>query len=279
MIRAIKPYQIIVAMLAGIMLVNGFLRFNPVRIAIGTAAGLVFWFLLSVIGMLVIVNKNIKLYKVLDKYGFSMEYLRVYEQERITNKPFKIQYALEYAEIFMNIGKPDEAIKYLNTLTIPPNANIGFQAEYFFIYVKSALKIGNLAIAEDMWSRSSALISQITANPQNASFGYLVVLPMIYTDCFAARQNGDKTRLERALKQTEEFINSAVYRTYWDNWGGFAFEIIRLYELRELGMTDKYNALLPEVRSKIENSERLFTCLKTMGLENLTQIENGEFPI
>lgn len=279
MIRVTKPYSVIITMAAGIVLVNGILRFDPIRIAIGAALGLILHFALMMISIAVIMGRNLKLYKVFDQYGFSREYLQAYEQYCISGKPFNMQHALSYAEIFMNIGKGDEAIKYLNTLTVPETANIGFQAQYFYIYVMSALKIGNLAIAEDMWNKSSTLINRITTNPQDASFGYLIVMPIICIDCYAARNNGDKTRLERAFQQTENFMSTAAYHTYLNHHGGFTFEVIRLYELRELGMTDKYNALLPKVKNRIENSKRLFTCMKTMELDDLAKIENGEFPL
>lgn len=278
MIRGTKPHHIIIPMIAWILLVNGFTRFSPIRIVIGAAAGLVFTLLWYLVATIVIVQRNAKVHSVLDEKGFCMEYLRVYERERITNKPFRLDYALEYAEIFMNIGKPDEAIKYLNTLTIPASANPMFHVSYFYIYVMSALKINNLAIAEDMWKRSSALINQITTNPASVANGYLVILSMIYTDCFAARQSGDKSRLERAFQQTESAMNGEIGKAYAVG-GGNAFDIARLYQLKTLGMTDRYNALLPEVRAKIESSEPMIACLKAMELEDLAQIENGELPI
>lgn len=278
MLRGTKPHHIIIPMIAWIMIINGFTRFSPIRIAIGAGLGLVFTLLWYIVAAIVIVQKNAKVYKVLDEQGFCMEYLRVYERERITNKPFRLDYALEYAEIFMNIGKPDEAIKYLNTLTIPANANPMFHASYFYVYVRSALKINNLAIAEDMWKRSSALINQISTNPTSVVNGYLVVLSMIYTDCFAARQSGDKARLERALEQTKSAMNGEIGKAYAVG-GGNSFDIALLYELKTLGMTDRYNELFREVKAKIESSKPIFACMKTMELEDLAQIENGELPI
>ena len=278
MIRGTKPQHIIIPVIAWIMLVNGFTRFSPIRIVIGAAAGLVFTLLWYLIGSFVIVQKNAKVYSVLDRQGFCMEYLRVYEHERIANKTFRLDYALEYAEIFMNIGKPDEAIKYLNTLTIPAGTSPMFHASYFYVYVKSALKINNLAIAEDMWNRSTELINRISTNPASVANGYLVILSMIYTDCFAARQNGDRTRLERAFQQTESAMSGEIGKAYAAHSGN-SFDIVRLYQLKTLGMTDRYNALLPEVRAKVESSEPVFACLKAMELEDLSQIENGELPI
>ena len=278
MIRGTKPQHIIIPVIAWIMLVNGFTRFSPIRIVIGAAAGLIFTLLWYLIGSFVIVQKNAKVYSVLDRQGFCMEYLRVYEHERITNKPFRLDYALEYAEIFMNIGKPDEAIKYLNTLTIPAGTSPMFHASYFYVYVKSALKINNLAIAEDMWNRSTELINRISTNPASVANGYLVILSMIYTDCLAARQNGDRTRLERAFQQTESAMSGEIGKAYAAHSGN-SFDIVRLYQLKTLGMTDRYNALLPEVRAKVESSEPMFACLKAMEIEDLSQIENGELPI
>lgn len=272
-IRGTKPQHIIIPMIAWIIMINGFSRFSPIRILIGAGAGVLFMFLWYLVGALIVVYKNASLYQILDEKGFCIEYLRAYEQKRITGKPFNIQYALEYAEIFMHIGKPAEAIKYLNTLTIPQNANVLFQAEYFYLYVLCALKIGNLAIAEDLWSRNGDMISKISANPKLCeSGGHLAILAMICTDCYAARQNGDRSRLERAFQQTESFLNS--YRIE-DNT---TFRVILLYELRELGFTERYNQLLPEVRSEINASKPLFNCIKNMQHENLNRVEKGGLP-
>lgn len=220
-----------------------------------------------------LVNENYSLYKILDKKGFCIEYLHAYEQKYITDKPLNNHDALEYAEIIMRIGKPDEAIKYLNTLTLPPNADIWFQSKYFFLYVLSALKIGNLAIAEDMWNRSEDLISKIsTDSGLCAKGGAMVIIAMILTDCFAAQQNGDKTRLERAFQQTEDMlINPQITDKT-------LLQIMRLYELRELGFTERYNELLPGVREEINASKPLVRYYKNLLLENLSRVENGMLP-
>lgn len=272
-IRGTKPQHIIIPMIAWIIMINGFSRFSPIRILIGACVGVLFTFMWYLIGTLIVVYKNASLYKILDEKGFCIEYLRAYEQKRIIGKPFNIQYALEYAEIFMRIGQPAEAIKYLNTLTIPPNANVLFQAEYFYLYVMSALKIGNLAIAEDLWSRSSDMIAKISANPKLCkSGGHLAILAMISIDCYAASLNGDKTRLERAFQQTENFLNSYKIAD------STMFRVMLLYELRELGFTERYNQLLPEVRSEINASKPLFNCIRNMQHENLDRIEKGGLP-
>ena len=274
LIRKTKPHTVILMVIGCILIINGFTRISPVRILIGAVSGVALTLLLYLISAFIVIQKNAKVYKVLDEQGFCIEYLRVYEHERITNKPFRLDYALEYAEIFMNIGKPDEAIKYLNTLTVPDSANPMFHATYFYIYVMSALKINNLDIAEDMWKRSAALINRISNNPNSVLNGHLVILSMIYTDCFAARQNGDRARLERAFRQTESAMNGE-----YSPMSGNLFDIALLYELKALGMNDRYNTLLPEVRAKIERSQPMFACVKAREIEQLAQIENGELPI
>lgn len=247
--------------------------FSIKNVLFGLGIGLILTLLLFPGATLILTSKHYSLYKILDEKGFCIEYLRAYEQKRITGKPFNIQYALEYAEIFMHIGQPAEAIKYLNTLTIPLNANVLFQSEYFYLYVLCALKIGNLAIAEDLWSRNGDMIAKISASPKLCeSGGHLAILAMICTDCYTARQNGDRTRLERAFQQTESFLNS--YRIE-DNT---TFRVMLLYELRELGFTERYNQLLPEVRREINASKPLFNCIKNMQHENLDRVEKGGLP-
>ena len=248
-------------------------HYDVKSVMIGIALGLFLSAIFVFVYVLIIVSKSYSLYNILDEKGYCIEYLHAYEQKRIIGKPFKLDYALEYAEIIVRVGQPDEAIKYLNTLTIPPNAHIMFQSRYFFLYVLSALKIANLAIAEDMWNRSGDLISKISADSRlRAQGGYLAIIAMILTDCFAAQQNGDRARLERAFQQTEDILmNTQVTdRTL--------LQIMRLYELRELGLTEHYNSLLPKVRGEIYASEPLFRCIKDSQLENLSRVENGMLP-
>lgn len=242
-------------------------------IFIGNIVGLVLLTVYVFIRVLILVCKNYSLYNILNEKGFCIEYLRAYEQKRITGKPFNMQYALDYAEIFMRIGQPAEAIKYLNTLTIPPNANVLFQAEYFYLYVLCALKIGNLAIAEDMWSKSGDMINKISANPKIfKGGGNLAIFAMICTDCFAARKNNDNARLERAFQQTENYLH------YFQSSEITAFRIMLLYELRELGFTERYNTSLSEIRRDINDSKPLFNYVKVMQHENLDRIEKGGLP-
>lgn len=277
-IRGTKPHHIIITIIVWILLINGSTQFSLLKILLGAVSGLVFMLILYAVATIVIVHSNAKVYKVLDEQGLCMEYLRVYERERILNKPFRFDYALEYAEILMNVGKPEEAIKFLDTLTISEKAHPVYRASYFFIYVVSALKLNNLAVAEEVWKRNSSLINRISKDPASVMNGYLVIISIIYIDCFAARQNGDNSRLERALKLTESAINSKIGKMHAAG-GNYAFDIVRLYELKMLGMMERYNELFSAVKSKVENSKPAFSCIKTMELDDLEKIENGELPI
>lgn len=276
-IRQTNPVQIIFPVLAGIIAVNGFRRFDTVRILIGAVLGLGVFALLLLILTLSFVVRNAGLYAVLDKNGFGIEYLREYEKRRITGKPFNLQYAVEYAEIFMNMGQPAEAIKYLNTITVPSTSNGFSQVAYFYVYVMCALKINNLAIAEDMWSRSSQMIESVRTKPNYSTNSYMLYLAMISTDCFAARQNGDVSRLQRAYEQTVAYMNSADYKKYPVE--GCDFDILLLYELKALGRNDEFNALYPTVKAKIEKFKPMFDSMKERVTEEFNKAVNGILPI
>ena len=180
-------------------------RGSLIRFIVGAAFGAVLTVLFVLIASIFAARKDIKLYEVLDKYGFGLEYLKAYEQHRIIGKQFRLQYAAEYAEIFVNIGKPRDALNYLNAVVIPPNAPIEELVAFFYVYVTAALKTGNVSLAEEIWRRYEGMLMQARNSPQYRAVSVLTVLPLIYIDCCAGR-------IQRAYEQTVAFMNSKDYQ-------------------------------------------------------------------
>lgn len=252
-------------------------RIHPLYPLFGAVMGILVFLLFDAILSVFICAKNYKVYSVLDKYGFSLEYLRTFERERIIGKPFNIAYAVEYAEIFEHIGQPADAIKYLNTLTVPESANPSVKVSYFYVYVTSALRIGNLNIAEDMWERSMPMIQKVQSNFGYSVSSYLLYLALVMIDLYAAKVTGSSERLQRAYDQTVSFMNSANHKRYPIK--ECSFEIVLLYELKAMGRTDEFNAFLPKVKEKVENFKPLFTGIKNLTVDSFNKAVNGELPI
>lgn len=274
--RAAKPWHIIFVILVWAVTFNGFRGLNPKRIVIGAVFGVIFWVLWLVIGALVITLKEIRLYKVLDQYGYGMEYLRAYEKERIIGKPFRLQYAAEYAHIFMRIGQPADAVKYLDSVVIPLNAPVHEKIYFFFIYVMSALKSDNLTAAENKWREFQELINKAQKDPIYSSSSYMLYIALIYIDCYAGK-HGDLPRVQRAYEQTVAYMNTEHYKRY--PLPTPDFEIIMLLELKLLGRTDEFNALYPQVRQRVDAWNPLLNLQKKVVYDDLEKVCRGELPL
>lgn len=248
--------------------------FNPVKLLynliIGGVLGIAAMLLIPTIVMLI----QSPLYSVLDKQGFSLEYLLAYEKARINGKQFKPQYAVEYAEIFMRMGQPADAIKYLNTITLPANAPLYTKISYFYIYVMSALKIHNLDIAEDTWKRSMQIINQAQTDKSQKSNSYLMYLALIAIDLYAGQT--DRSRLERAYEQTVAFLKDESYKK--SAFDGSDFKIFLVYELNALGRTDDANRKYSETLRYLAEEPALFNALRRESFQQLERAKNGKLP-
>ncbi|MGN1119574.1 MAG: hypothetical protein ACI4Q4_04395 [Oscillospiraceae bacterium] len=186
--------------------------------------------------------KDFSVKKALDEYGFSTEYLAVFEEKMIKGKPFKESTAVQYAEIYSRMGRPEAAISYLNTLNLTTDAS---RLACIYVYMMSALMLGDSALAERLWAQNQDYIQKAFGNKQNIPMMHIVYLSMIYADCCAGR-------FERALEQTEKFMSSDDFKRY--NAAKADFDIIRVYALKMLGRDNEAAALCTTVSQNIENS-------------------------
>lgn len=242
----------------------------PLRILAGAASGVLFTLVWGLVGALIVALKNRKLYEILDRYGFSAEYLRAYEQHRIIGKPFRLDYATEYAEIFVNIGQPVDALNYLNSIIVPPNAPVNQKVGYFFIYVLAALKSGNVQLAENMWRQYEGVLMSAKSSPTYNAISVFIYLALIYTDCYAGRT-------ERAYEQTMAYLNSRDSKNSLVSV--MDVKIVLLYELTVLGRTEEAAALRQALSAEIEKHEPAFAALKNKLTADFEKASHGEVPL
>lgn len=241
-----------------------------VRILIGAVCGVVFNLLWLLIGSLVVALKDFHLYKILDEKGFCEEYLKAFEQAKIVNKPFLLQNALLYAEIFERIGQPQTALNYLNTIALSPGSPLKDRIAYFFIYVMCALELGNVALAEEMWRRFEGDLNSARKSPQYNAYSNMVILSLLYIDCAAGR-------VERAFEQTVAFINSRDYERALSPM--IDIDIMLLYELVKLGKTEEAAKWHTELSQRIQKEKLQFRALKPKLVEDLNKAARGELPL
>lgn len=218
---------------------------------------------------LVITVKDFPVKKALDEYGFSPQYLEVFEEKLIKDKPFKENIAVQYAEIFSRIGRPEAAISYLNTLNLTTDtARLGC----IYVYMMSALMLGDSALAERLWTQNQAYLQKAFDNKLNIPMMHIVYLSMIYADCCAGR-------FERALEQAEKFMSSDDFKRY--NAAKDDFDIIRVYALKKLGRDNEAAALCASVSQNIENrrNKLLFRWQYDKLREDLQKALAGQIPL
>ena len=255
----------------GIMLYDFFpRRLRLTRFVMGAAVGALLMLLYLLVASFIAARKDIKLYETLDKFGFSMEYLRAYEQYRIIGKPFRLQYAAEYAEIFLNIGQPQDALNYLNAIAIPPNAPVNELVGFFYVYVAAALKTNNVPLAEEIWRRYEGTLMQAKSSPYYHAISVMTILPLIYIDCCAGR-------VQRAYEQTVAFMNSKDYQNCL--LPTIDIDIVYLYELVALGRLNEAAALQNALAVKLQNYEPQFAALKGKIIADFNKASRGELPL
>lgn len=241
-----------------------------VRIAIGALCGLAFALLWLLIGAFVIALKDFHLYKILDEKGFCVEYLKAFEQAKIVNKPFLLQNAILYAEIFERMGQPQTALNYLNTITLSPGTPLKDRISYFFIYVMCALELGNVTLAEEMWRRFEGDLNSARKSPKYNAYSNMATLSLLYIDCAAGR-------VERAFEHTVAFINSRDYERALSPM--IDIDIMLLYELVVLGKTEEAAKWNTELAQRIQKEKMQFRALKSKLIEDFNKASHGELPL
>lgn len=244
-------------------------KYRIANILLGALIGLILFVLNLFAAPLIVMLNSKKLLSAHEKYGYSVEYLRIYEREKITGKPFDLQNAINYAEIFRQLDQPADALNYLKNISVPENAKPFLRILYFHVYVLCALMIGDIEAAEEMWRVNTPLINSIKNKPEDCINSYLIYLSLIKIDCCAGRT-------ERAYEQTVSYMNSEHYRRNPAN--NCEFDIILLYELKALGKTEEFNALLPAVKEKVYALDPIFTCEKQVFIKDFNDAANGKIP-
>lgn len=244
--------------------------FSPSRIFGGVVFGVLSAFLWIFVSAFFVALKNIKLYEVLDRSGFSIEYLRTFEKKYILGRRPGLQYASEYAEILVNIGQPEDALKYLSSITVPQSAPLHGMANYFYIYVIAALKSGNVPLAENMCLQYRDFFHSKRNSRDYSSVSVIIRLAPIYTDCYAERT-------ERAYRQTLDSLNECDGK--YSLMSTINLKLMLLYELTVLEKTEEAEELKTSLWAEIERYEPLFAALYDKLIADFQKASHGEIPL
>ena len=227
-------------------------------------------FVLCMIIALAFALMNYKLENALNTYGYSRQYLELFEREKITGKPFSENTALSYAFIFMRMEEHESALNYLQTLNIHKGNTAGW-TNYFFMYVMSAIGAGKPELADKLWadnieSINSILAKQFFVTTQKHYF----YTAFIYADCAMGRY-------ERALEQALGCLAKKDH--HYDKTSRIDMEIIALYALKKLGRDAEMNARMPAVVSMIEHYKPLYNWQATKIRQDFNNAVQGILPL
>lgn len=240
---------------------------NTADVIVMTIAIFIGVVVLEVSMAVVTVAGNFRINSALNKYGFTPEYRRIFEQERIIGQPFYEDNAVLYAEIITNTGQPAEALNYLASIRIS-DSNLFAQTARFYISVIAALKLRDISLAERIWAQNQDFLNKYGNSTDYAANSHLLWLAMIYVDCAAGRY-------DRALTQTQLFMNSKNYKK--SDAVHIDYELILMYELKMLGR-EEYAAQAQKVRGMIDKVRPLFDFQKPRMMEDYNKILNGMPP-
>ncbi len=162
-------------------------------------------------------------YKALNNHGFSPEYLNYYYNRYILNKPKVDYHYIIYAEGFMKIGDCKSAIATLNTLVIP-ESKAGLRTMYLYVYLMSALKMNDSALADDIWRTNQAFLTRCMNN-KKSDYNKFLYLAIIGADCAAGRY-------ERALDTVNRYLSGELDRNYREI--EIDFTTLKVYILNKL---------------------------------------------
>lgn len=167
-------------------------------------------------------------YKALNEYGFSSEYLNYYYNRYILGKPKDDFHYIIYAEGFMKNGDCKSAIDTLNTLVIP-ESKTGLRTMYLYVYLMTALKMNDSALADDIWRTNQAFLCRMMNDSKN-EYNKFLYLAVISADCAAGRY-------ERALDTVNRYLSGQLDKYYKEI--EIDFTNLKVYILNKLGRTDE----------------------------------------
>lgn len=200
----------------------------PVVLATTVTGYFILLIVLTILDIAIQTAFRYKDYKALNEYGFSSEYLNYYYNRYILNKPKNDYHYIIYAESFMKIGDYDSAIKTLNTLVIPETKTAP-RTMYLYVYLMTALKMDDSALADDIWRTNQAFLNRMMNNRKNL-YNKFLYLAIISADCAAGRY-------ERALDTVNRYLSGELDKYYKEI--EIDFTNLKIFILNKLGRFDE----------------------------------------
>lgn len=221
-------------------------------------------FILGAAAIAITLIPKYSVYKIRDEKGFCLEYFYAYEYKFIKGKSKNNADYIEFAEIYQQLGDYKSALAVLDSLKIP-ESDISLRISFIFVYMNTAIAMGNSALADDIWRKNQQFISE-----RKKKFIYKrsyegLDLMTATADCLAGRY-------ERALQTCNVLIETG------DSDYTASFYILLVYLYKMLNNENMYRIAVENAKSKIDRSRPVFESIKSELYRDLEKAMKGELP-
>lgn len=222
----------------------------------------------SAIMALAVTNENAEVEYIVYKKGFCLEYFYAYENKFIKGKQPSNGRYIKYAEIYRKLGDYKSAIAVLNTLSVGEDS-ISDRSSYLFVYMLSAVQMGDKETADDIWRRNQDFINKLETTPYSETYTMLNLV-LAYVDCASERY-------DHALNIVRTVLNSKKMK----KWGNYKadFLALKIFLLKKLNRESEINAAVMEFNKCAAEWKPLYESERTELRESVEKAIRGELPI
>lgn len=205
-------------------------------------------------------------------YGFTREFLEEYERRYIMGKHPDFRTTVGYAEALMRIGRAGDALGLLKDIKLPKYTAFEPLAAYYNIFIMSALKCGDVELAEKIRDENSQISQSARTDKKNERSRNLIETADIATEFYAGLN--DKERLLNGYNTAASLTNTEYFHKYFDTgiyiWLAYGAKMLELdKELSEL--REFIKPCLEQGRFRYEFSRHVYK-------DEFTKAVSGQIP-
>ncbi len=217
---------------------------------------------------LAITNANAEVEYIVYEKGFCLDYFYAYENKFIKDKPVNVSRYIKYAEIYRKLGDYKSAIAVLNSLSVSEDS-ISDRSSYLFVYMMSAVQMGDKEMADDIWRRNQGFINKLETSVFSETYTMLNLV-LAYVDCASERY-------AHALNIVRTVLNSKKMK----KWGSYKadFLTLKIFLLKKLNRESEINAAVMEFNECAAKWKPLYESERKELRESVEKAIRGELPV
>lgn len=217
---------------------------------------------------LAVTHANAEVEYIVYEKGFCLDYFYAYENKFIKGKPVNVGRYIKYAEIYRKLGDYKSAIAVLNGLSVSEDS-ISDRSSYLFVYMLSAVQMGNKELADDIWRRNQRFIDKLETSVYSETYTMLNLV-LAYVDC-ASERYGHALNIVRTVLHSKKM----------KKWGSYKADylVLKIYLLKKLGREGEINSAVMEFNECAAKWKPLYESERKELRESVERAMCGELPI